>query len=271
ACLAAGVEPDFVILVDPQYWNMRHLDGLSASKSILITEAAAWPSVFRFKCRRILLCSSQYAPGKFIENRIGKKGELSAGGSVATAAWDFARFIGCTTIITAGLDLGFPAGKTHSKGSTFEERAHMFSHRLHPAETDSFQALYSAAPFYAPDYEGNQLLTDRRMSLYGWWFESRRAAFPGITAGTVSPRGLRIPGMQVFSMEEIEAFPVMRAQIDAVLAEFASEGTGDAGAGMSAEAVDDAVFDRAVEELETLLASLKEQEGGIREWYEKEK
>ena len=31
ACVRAGVEPDFIVLVDPQYWNWRHLDGAGLS------------------------------------------------------------------------------------------------------------------------------------------------------------------------------------------------------------------------------------------------
>ena len=123
SCLSAGVEPDFIILVDPQYWNARHIEGLRALKSTLITEIAAYPSVFRFECRQILLCSSLYPFGRYIEKYRGEYGKLSAGGSVATTAWDFAQWLGCTQIFFAGLDLSYPDKKTHVKGSTFEEKA----------------------------------------------------------------------------------------------------------------------------------------------------
>ena len=74
ACLSAGVQPDFTILVDPQYWNWRHLDGTRAAGSVLITESAAWPAVFRYPARDIFLCSSLFPLGKYLESRIGRKG-----------------------------------------------------------------------------------------------------------------------------------------------------------------------------------------------------
>ncbi len=203
SCLKAGFQPDFVVAVDPQYWNVRHLDGLEAPETVLVAELATYPSVFHFPCKEIMLCSSMYPLGKYIEKFTGEKGELGAGGSVATTAWDFARFLGCTDIYTAGLDLGFPDNKTHFKGSTFEERSHRLSGRLHPAETDSFNALYGAYPFYKTDYNGKPVLTDSRMSLYAWWFESKCAAYPQIRTYTLTPQGLKIPGIIPYSTEKL--------------------------------------------------------------------
>lgn len=205
ACLSTGVQPDFIVVVDPQYWNARHLDGLSAPESIVITELASFPSIMRFPSKEILLCSSMYPLGKFIEKHTESKGELGAGGSVATTAWDFARMSGCNPIYVAGLDLGFPEKKTHFKGSTFEERAHRLSNRLHPAETDSFNALYSAYPYETIDYTGKPVLTDKRMALYAWWFESKCCEFSTTRTLTLSPQGIRIPGIQITTLDDIFA------------------------------------------------------------------
>ncbi len=193
ACLAAGVEPHFIVLVDPQYWNARHIDGLQTKESILITESAAYPSVFRFKCREIILCSSLFPLGKYVEKFTGIKGELAAGGSVATSAWDFARFIGCEKIYMAGLDLSFPNKKTHAKGSTFEEKAHSDSSKKHTAETALARVLYNPQTEYSKSYNGKQTITDARMKLYAWWFESKCSANPGVQTYTLSPKSLHIP------------------------------------------------------------------------------
>ncbi len=194
SCLSAGVEPDFIILVDPQYWNARHIDGLSALNSILITEIAAYPSVFRFPCRRILLCSSLYPFGQYIEKHKGVFGNLAAGGSVATTAWDFAQWIGSNEIYFAGLDLSYPDKKTHVKGSTFEEKAVRTARRISTAETASAHALFSAPALYERNYEGNIVQTDSRMKLYAWWFESRCSS-SSIQTFTVTKKSLVIPGI----------------------------------------------------------------------------
>ena len=212
SCLKVGFQPDFVVAVDPQYWNVRHLDGLKAPDTVLVAELATYSSVFHFPCKEIMLCSSMYPLGKYIEKFTGEKGELGAGGSVATTAWDFARFLGCTDIYTAGLDLSFPDNKTHFKGSTFEERSHRLSGRLHTAETDSFNALYGAYPFYKTDYNGQPVLTDSRMSLYAWWFESQCAAHPEIHTHTLTPQGLHIPGIVPCSVEKLLSFSDISAE-----------------------------------------------------------
>lgn len=217
ACLNAGVQPDFIVIVDPQYWNIRHLDGLAAPESRIITELAVYPPVFRFQCKEKLLCSSIYPLGKYIEKQVKPRGELGAGGSVVTTAWDFARQCGCRRIFMAGLDLGFPERKTHFKGSTFEERSHRLSERLHPAETDSFNALYGAYPYEVSNYEGGKVLTDKRMALYAWWFESKCLEFPEVKTCTLCPKGVGIPGITPVSIEEVLKIKDISAEKAAVL------------------------------------------------------
>ncbi len=223
ACVRSGVEPDFIVLVDPQYWNWRHLDGLECPSSILITESAAWPAVFRFRCREIFLCSSLFPLGKFLESRTGIKGELGAGGSVSTSAWDFARHLGPARICMAGLDLGFPDKKTHFTGSIFEERTHTSSTRLAPAETAGYLALYGAGPYPVPDYRGGTVLTDKRLILYAWWFESRLAGTGGPPTATLTPEGVRIPGFGVMTVDDLVSGPEVRGSIDDTLARLVRE------------------------------------------------
>lgn len=245
ACLRAGVEPDFIILVDPQYWNFRHLDGLASPSSILITESATWPAVFRFQCRSIFLCSSLFPLGKFLEERTGYRGELGAGGSVSTTAWDFARFLGSPAIYMAGLDLGYPGKKTHFTGSLFEERMHAVSDRMAPAETAGMLALTSTGLFAVPDYRGGQVLTDRRLLLYAWWFESRLSRYPAQKTFTLTPEGVRIPGFLTAAPADILAGPQIRKNIDALLASACAGETGDSGG-----------FQRALDELKGALTDI---------------
>lgn len=213
-CLNAGIEPHFIILADPQYWNARHLDRLEAPNSILITESSTYPSVFRFKCKEILLCSSMFPLGQYLEKEVDLKGTLGAGGSVASTAWDFARFCGCKEILMAGLDLSFPNGKTHATGSTFEEKAHMFSNRIKNAETTITQALYGAYPCIEKDYLGNSVKTDKRMSLYSWWFESKCIQYPTVSTKTLTPQSLYIPGISIENTENIVRRESIQKRID---------------------------------------------------------
>ena len=199
--LEEGVCPDFTVAVDPQYWNARHLDRTWARESRLIAESAVYPPVLRHPFGGAFLCQSLFPLGRFIEDRVDPKGQLGAGGSVATTAWDFARILGPSSIWIAGLDLGFPGLMTHFKGAVFEERALAEGQRLLPAETRSFRALRDGRPFQAPAAGGGQVLTDRRLSLYSAWFEERLRMYPQIRNRSFSPGGLAIFGMETAEPE----------------------------------------------------------------------
>ncbi|MDO5774487.1 MAG: DUF115 domain-containing protein [Spirochaetales bacterium] len=212
SCLEFNVEPDFIILADPQYYCSLHLEFLKSPESILVTEIAVYPSVFRFQCKEIVLFSSMFPIGKFFEKNIGEKGLLAAGGSVATTAWDFARMCGASEIYLAGMDLGFPSKKTHIRGSKFEEKIHCESSRTKTAETKNIQTLFSAAPFYAKDYNGNEILTDKKMQLFSWWFEKNctSASAQGIKTFSLTPESLAINGIEKLSLEEFLLKPIAK-------------------------------------------------------------
>ncbi len=218
ACLSAGVEPDFIVLVDPQYWNFRHLDSLACPRSVLVAESAVWPAVLRFPCARVCLCASLFPLGRYLESRAFARAELGAGGSVSTTAWDFARYMGADAIYMAGLDLGYPGKRTHFSGSVFEERTHAASSRLEPAETAGFRALTATGLRAASDYAGGTILTDRRLILYAWWFESKIAANPAHPTFTLTPEGVRIPGFGIARPDELDTLPERRGEIDARMA-----------------------------------------------------
>ena len=198
ALLASGIEPDFIVLVDPQFACARHLDFLKAPSSVLITESAVYPSVFDFECREKVMCSSLFPMGKYFEKNLGSKGALGAGGSVSTTAWDFARLAGSREIFIAGMDLGFPRKQTHIKGSQFEEKALRTGMRTDTAETKNAFSLISAGNTAAKDYKGNYILTDSKMSLFSWWFEenTKKAREEGQKTFSLTGESLKIEGIE---------------------------------------------------------------------------
>ena len=201
ACIRAAVVPDFILSFDPQYWNYLHTAGLNTAQSILITEAAVFPAVLRQTYRAIFLAQSSVPFVSYFAPLHEKETKLAAGGSVATTAWDFARFIGASPIIMAGLDLAYPQKQTHFAGSTFEENTHIQAARFSPAETSRSRPLYAAFPELQQGYAGQQVLTDRRMLLYAWWFESTLAKYPELHTYNLLPEGIFIPGMPACSAD----------------------------------------------------------------------
>ena len=205
ALLRVGVQPDFIILTDPQFWAYRHIAGLKSPESILITEVSTYPAVFRFNCKKVMLCGSQFPVGQFFENKLGvNPGNLGTGGSVASSAWNFAYFCGAKNIYVSGLDFAFPKNQTHIKGSSAEQTFHTISNRLSAPDKFTAAALYSANAVMSKDYNGNPVLTDSRMKMFSWWFESRLAGCTDVKTFTLSPEGLNTPGIIPVRIEEMQ-------------------------------------------------------------------
>lgn len=205
ACARAGIVPDFILSFDPQYWNYLHTAGQDTSGSILISEAAVFPAALRQSYRAVFLAHSSVPFAHYLDEEDSADCLLAAGGSVATSAWDFARYMGANPIIMAGLDLAFPHKQTHFTGSTFEEAAHIYSSRLSPAESANYRALYSAFPQPYKNYTEGTVLTDRRMLLYAWWFERTLSKYPGLKTYNLMPEGVFIPGMPPCTEEDFTA------------------------------------------------------------------
>lgn len=207
SCLRVGYQPDFIVLTDPQYWAYRHIAGLKSPSSILIAENAVYPAVFKFNCKKIICCSSQIPLGTFFEKYCGEFGSLGAGGSVASCCWNFAELSGASRIYVAGLDLSFPKKQTHIKGSTFEQASHTNSLKIKSAETAGMPMLFSGNACWEKDYNDQPVLSDQRMKMFAWWFESRLAACPHVKTYTIAPEGLKIPGIQVCAIDELLSLP----------------------------------------------------------------
>jgi len=217
ALLKHNVIPDFIIVVDPQYWNSRHLDGLDLSETILISESATHPDVFRRSYRKICFSGSIFPLGSFLEG--GEKGryKLGAGGSVSTTAWDFARLTGAGPIALAGLDLGFPDLRPHFRGCYFEERLFSANSRFCPYEGLIHGYLHGGDPFPHHDYRGNTLITDRRLIVYKQWFEEQLSTPQKTVSYTISNRGIKIDGLPYMDIRQLLSRPRRRPEIASVL------------------------------------------------------
>lgn len=218
--LSAGVEPDFLVVVDPQYWNWRHLAGLASPSSILVSEPAVYPPVLRFPVRATFLAASLFPLGRALGG--DDRGLLGAGGSVATTAWDLARHLGSAPIYMGGLDFGFPRGMTHARASFFEQEALSRGERLRPAASAQAAALFGAPSRFLQDNEGKRLRSDARMTLYAWWFESRLARPEAPATLSLCPHGLAIPGMGPAIPEDLLSGPRRRPELAERLAEIAA-------------------------------------------------
>ncbi|MDR0706279.1 MAG: DUF115 domain-containing protein [Treponema sp.] len=220
--LRSGVDPDWIVSGDAQYWNSRHLDRMGASNACLITESAIYPPTLRHG-KRTFLFATPLPFGKRIEEKVDPKGRLGSGGSVATTAFDFCLELEPSVIFIAGLDLSFPHYKTHFKDAFFEKQANAQASRLCPSETRSFRALRDGDPFYARAANGGKALTDKRLALYAAWFENRLFAMYSarsphtVAVYSLSEEGLAINGLQTVRAGALLSLPARGAEIRSLL------------------------------------------------------
>lgn len=220
AVIRTGVKPDVIAAVDPQYWNTRHLDWCAkqAGDCPILAETATHPAVFRTLSGRPLLTRTRFPLGTLLEDAAEIRGELKAGGSVATAAWELACFLGCKPLSIVGLDLGFPGGRTHFSGSLSSKWPHSYSRRSLPAEQFFFHNLYDASPYYAESYKNENLLSNLRMDVYASWFaENIAMSTQDKSPRVVGDSGRRIEGMTTVNVSEIRKLPDVRGKIDSTL------------------------------------------------------
>ncbi|GHU39768.1 hypothetical protein FACS1894190_05680 [Spirochaetia bacterium] len=211
-----NIKPDFIITTDGQYWNARHFDFFNLDGCALIADIAVQPCVIR-NAKKGFLFSALYPLGQYFEQKTSAKGELGAGGSVATTALDFACLLNKSSkasVWIAGLDLAFPDNKTHYNGAVFEQKAIRQATRFIPAQTASFNALLSAFPFTAAAADGGTVRTDKRLSLYAAWFTNRAASEKLTPIKRLTSKGIAIDGLINNSIDGLMALPACRNKID---------------------------------------------------------
>jgi hypothetical protein len=138
-------------------------------------------------------------------------------------------YLGCDTIFCAGLDLGFPGGCTHYRGSYFEETIHTVSDRLRPGEDRHFAYLYSAGPFLSANYDGDHTVTDKRMVLYKWWFEDQMKQQPQRVTYTLCKKSVRIEHFQHIEIEKVLELDPCRKDIERIIEEIHPLGSAEKG------------------------------------------
>ena len=196
-----NISPDFIVTVDPQYYNSRHLDYFPDNKPLLVAESSTCPRSIRRHTGEVLIGASFFPLGKFLEKNLFIKKKLGAGGSVATAALDFAVFIGCKIVYIAGLDLGYIENRTHYKGNFLEYSFLSKSGRLNTPDSFNLRIMSNGDPILVKNNNGGPLKSDRRLNIYRWWFENHAQKNDNVSIFALDDRSSYIKGIGICSFE----------------------------------------------------------------------
>lgn len=218
--LDEGIEPDFVMSIDSQYWNSRHLTGGSSNNTILIADSSIQTSVLREFKNRTYFTKSSFPLGRYFENHRKEFPKVASGGSVSTNIWDFAQKLGLNEINFIGQDLGFPGGVTHYKNSYFEKNMLISSTKTNSIESQSFKYIYDGFPNMVISNDGKNIISDRRMDIYIKWFHEKLRESSSSKTYNLSPSGCRIDGMPYKNVSSILSYRSRREEIDSIISNF---------------------------------------------------
>ncbi len=182
-----GYPPDFIVSMDPQYWNSRHLDSYDISNIPIIMDSSTSPRIVRnaskYHCP-IFFSSSHFPLAQYLNPEHKKK--LGAGGSVSTSAFDLCNYIGCSCVYYIGLDLGYPLHRTHASHTLYDSLWAKDATRLHSIDYPMVESLFSAFPEYVENYTGDKIISDARLELYSFWFTEAVRRIPTKTLSSIS-------------------------------------------------------------------------------------
>lgn len=203
--LSAGVMPDFVVAVDPQELNGRHLCGLPPHpQTWLVAEGSIDPSVFsQFGDQVFVFSVSEHQPWPWLQSHGFRRGRLRAWGSVITTTFDLVCRMDCSPVIFAGADLAYSGGMTYCRNTTYEPR-------WSTCEDDGARKSAMAADIAGRttvetvDIRGQVVLTTPSFLQFRDWLLRRAEAEPGRRVLNGTGRGtLGGPAIELVDLETL--------------------------------------------------------------------
>jgi len=192
--LKAGIEPDFIVGVDSDPKTLKQFEGIPLERTRLACSLNVDPRLPRLfdAGRRVVFSVNLSAHlNAWLEGHKLLPAMLSAGGTVAVSAMDFARLLGCKRLVLCGVDLAMAEnGSTHASGSIYEGQKEL---GLIPVPGNHLERVMTNWQF--SNYismTGNFLC-----SLHKQW---------GVETFNVSDTGARIANAQPAGIERLESF-----------------------------------------------------------------
>lgn len=204
----AGVNPDVVVTIDPQYWNSRHIERAKTSQSLLLFDPCVHPRALRQQYRQRIVFTTAVPIVRLLNEHLPLRPSIGAGGTVTSVGWEFARWIGAPAVYLIGADFGYPQRAIHCRECFFEERMAAMGSVLCGYET-LYHRYFCASPLeMARSYCGPPVVSDRKLAIYAHWFEKHIAQYSTPETIALNGEGRRIATVRYDGAENtIEELP----------------------------------------------------------------
>ncbi len=179
--LREGIRPDYIVMIDGlrgTRWQIREIEDCGVPLLYLSTCASSVVDAYQGK-RYIA-----FQEGFPMAEEYAKEHQYAlyqSGGSVATFAVDLGIKFGCKKIVCVGLDMGYPAERTHASGVGSKV-----------ADTKNLRQVESVS--------GQKIYTNKTLDIYRQWIEKRISEEKKTEFINVS-NGARIHGMKEMALE----------------------------------------------------------------------
>ena len=198
-----NISPHFVITIDPQKKNSKYFRNVNFKESVLIAESSVDKEAIDSFNGAIYFINSIFPLAKYFMEELGDRGDITTGGSVSTAAYDFAIRIGANPIIMVGLDLSFPNYQTHIKGSYHEENFFTEIYKLDSYDSRIYKVLIAGNLREEKNIYNEKVWTDSRFDMYKNWYEEQCEKNNKIKFYNATEGGIIINGMENIKLEEL--------------------------------------------------------------------
>lgn len=182
--LEEGIRPDYVVVMDPYETAYKQFEGIEETKiPLLMNILAHWKIGRSYKGPKYTMCVEWEGCG--LKEYAGEHNYpiWLSGGTVTALAMEFAIQNHARKIYFAGMDMAYPSGLSHARGTNLRESR----------STEGMIAL--------PDVKGKTVYTTPALSMYRQWIEARIASVKGITFYNMSDVGAYIKGTKEFTKE----------------------------------------------------------------------
>jgi hypothetical protein len=184
-----GIQPDFIMTIDPHILNYEHFKGIDTKSAYLITETRSnWVIIDNYDGP--IFVSGRCPISSWLSGVIEDKGITQSGGSVANNAMTAAYFMGANPIVLVGQDLAYSTeGRTHAQGTIYEK--------------DRCENTERPGVFYVKANDGGQLLTDTLLHHYLRFFEDWFRKFHDRIYINATEGGAFIEGTAIMPLRDV--------------------------------------------------------------------
>lgn len=193
-----GIEPDFLVSVDPQLNNYEHFRGVNTNQAALITAIESHPGILEKQDGPIFV-SGDSPILEWFDDVIEEKGVMEGGGSVANNAMTAAYKMGANPIIFVGQDLAYAKdGHTHAAGTNYEGCLY------NENELEDFLAKADNLEYFlVKANDGGNILTDIVFYQFLKFFEIWIEKYPQPEYINATEGGALIEGTKIMTLQEV--------------------------------------------------------------------